>query len=26
LKILNKKNSLGSRLILPVSLVARETA
>lgn len=25
LKILNKKNSLGSRLILPVSLVARET-
>ena len=26
LKILNKKNSLGSRLILPVSLVPRETA
>jgi LacI family transcriptional regulator len=26
LKILNTKNSLGSRLILPVSLVARETA
>ena len=26
LTILNKKNSLGSRLILPVSLVARETA
>jgi LacI family transcriptional regulator len=26
LKILNKKNSLGSRLILPVSLVSRETA
>jgi len=26
LKILNKKNSLGSRLILPVNLVARETA
>ena len=26
LKIINKKNSLGSRLILPVSLVARETA
>jgi LacI family transcriptional regulator len=26
LKILNKKTSLGSRLILPVSLVARETA
>lgn len=26
LKILSKKNSLGSRLILPVSLVARETA
>ena len=25
LKILNKKNSLGSRLILPVSLVTRET-
>jgi LacI family transcriptional regulator len=25
LKILNKKNSLGSRLILPVSLVPRET-
>lgn len=26
LKIINKKTSLGSRLILPVSLVARETA
>lgn len=26
LRILNKKSSLGSRLILPVSLVARETA
>jgi LacI family transcriptional regulator len=26
LKILNKKNALGSRLILPVNLVARETA
>jgi len=26
LKILNKKNSLGSRLILPVNLVPRETA
>ncbi|HLO29564.1 MAG TPA: LacI family DNA-binding transcriptional regulator [Anaerolineales bacterium] len=26
LKILNKKSSLGSRLILPVNLVARETA
>jgi len=26
LRILNKKTSLGSRLILPVSLVARETA
>ena len=26
LKILKKKSSLGSRLILPVSLVARETA
>ena len=26
LKILSKKSSLGSRLILPVNLVARETA